>query len=109
MLKSLLQLLLETFIKSKREWIAHQSAPLQGYEITLVENEVGYYTAPYDGWLMVNAKTVNLQGKVGSMVYVPDDSVQDIMSFIPMSKGEMCTYWNRGTKLARFVKTVGSA
>ncbi len=109
MLKNLLQLLLETFIKSKREWISHQSAPLQGHELTLDENKIGEYTAPYDGYLVVSAKVINLQGKVATFVLAPEGSEQEVMSFIPMSKGEICRYWNRGTKLARFVKTVGSA
>lgn len=50
MLKNLLQLLLETFIKSKKEWISRQSFPSVRNNINLDTKE---YIPPCNGWIGV--------------------------------------------------------
>ena len=51
MLKQLLQLLLETFLKSKKEWISSQSFPSVRNNISLDTKE---YIPPSDGWIGVH-------------------------------------------------------
>lgn len=105
MLKNLLQLLLETFIKSKKAWISEQSNlsnQATNYTIsgfTAQSNGESTfdktYTAPNDGWFIsgywfVSALSLSNLSKseIGCGKTWGEDTNEDLRVFVPCCKGD---------------------
>lgn len=105
MLKNLLQLLLETFIKSKKAWISEQSNlsnqatnyPISGFTVQS-NGESAFdktYTAPNDGWFIsrywfVSALSLSNLSKseIGCGKIWGEYTNEDLRVFVPCCKGD---------------------
>lgn len=94
MLKNLLQLLLETFIKSKREWISTQAFPSKTEFISVAWNGQDYqdFTAPTNGTLCVTVQGsswVRIYPKINLARNVLQNNDGEYKAFVNVvSKGE---------------------
>lgn len=105
MLKNLLQLLLETFIKSKKAWISEQSNlsnQATNYGISGFTAESNgestcdeTYTAPNDGWFIsgywfVSALSLSNLSKseIGCGKVWGENTNEDLRVFVPCCKGD---------------------
>lgn len=117
MLKSLIQLFAETFLKGNKSWVSNQSMPTS-------ENIVFYQpereqwihiTAPSDGYLYVMARnTIGIDtsaGPIASLSAAYANSLAKV--FVPAKKGEVIAYLIHGgtstdEATVAFVHTVGT-
>lgn len=117
MLKALIQLFAESFLKNKKSWVSNQSMPTS-------ENFVFYQpereqwiriTAPADGYLYVMARnTIGIDtsaGPIASLSAAYENSLAKV--FIPAKKGEAVDYLIHGGTSAdeavvAFIHTVGT-
>lgn len=104
MLKQLLQLLLETFLKSKKSWVGNQAMPSSApvtYSNVKREEWV-YITAPSDGYFYVIARQttgVDLSAEALSILSAPYGA-EFSKSIIPVKKGGIFGYLIHGGTLA---------
>lgn len=108
MLKQLLQLLLETFLKSKKEWIGRQSYPSNRVTLSTSLTE---YIPPSDGFIAVYKSTENKNtaydlysfGSSGSILgrstlSIPDGTFAYCAMF-PVRKGYKVIISGKGSEL----------
>ena len=125
MLKALVQLFAESFLKSKKEWVGGQGFPSSD-KITISSRSAawGEYTAPRDGYFYFNPG-VNTSGTVNNCTLYTDNGaglrVSAIASshtcfFIPIRKGQKVSYYFRYTDATKtgsenfyFSKSIGSS
>lgn len=100
MLKQLLQLLLETFLKSKKSWVGNQAMPSSS-PITysnVKREEWVYLTAPHDGYFYVMARQttgVDLLAEDLSILSAPYGG-EFSKSVVPVKKGGIFRYLIHG-------------
>lgn len=116
MLKQLLQLLLETFLKAKKEWVGNQSMPSDNtVSFTPVRNEWTIITAPADGYLYVYSEnTTGIDILCNSVGFLASSYTQRISrATIPCRKGISVSYLihtdnSDSVCSVVFTKTIGS-
>lgn len=103
MLKSLLQLFAETFLKSKKSWVGVQGMPSTKETVISATMDATWrtYVAPEDGYVVFQGGTsqflmYNMLGSVGSGVNYGGVS-RLFRGFIPIRKGCTLYYFVEGS------------
>lgn len=125
MLKELISLFADSFIKNKSEWVGGQGYPSSD-KITVTRNSGawGEYTAPHDGYFYFNpgnnsAASVNncsIYTDNGTGIRVSAIATSHTCFFIPVRKGQKVSYYFRYTDTSKtgsenfyFSKSLGSS
>lgn len=109
MLKALIQLFAESFLRSKKSWVSAQALPAQKLVSISVTNG-GTYVAPCDGWVRLGNPSVTrafLYTTVASCTSMEGGA----LCYAPIRKGETATFFFRPETAqteAFFIPAVGS-
>ncbi|WP_337630877.1 hypothetical protein [Parasutterella sp.] len=109
MLKALVQLFAESFLRSKKSWVSAQALPAQKLVSISVTNG-GTYVAPCDGWVRLGNSSITravLYTTVASSTYVQEGA----LCYAPIRKGETATFFfnpETAQTEAFFIPAVGS-
>lgn len=100
MLKSLLQLFAETFLKSKKSWVGVQGMPsiTETFISATMDGTWQTYTAPSDGYVVFQGGTSQclMYNTIGSGVNY-GGTTRLFRGFIPIRKGRILYYYIEGS------------
>ena len=110
MLKSLIQLFAESFLKSKKSWVGGQSLPSSAKVAFTVTNGLNY-TAPKDGWVRIGNSSVTRVTLYASVASLSSGADGSALCYVPVRKGETVVCYlapNNGQTEGFFIPAVGS-
>ncbi len=110
MLKALVQLFAESFLKSKKSWVSAQALPATEKVAFTVTNEL-QYTAPADGWVRIGSSSVTSTTLYAS-VASRSSGDSSALCYIPVRKGEVVVCYispYTGQTDGFFIPAVGSS